>query len=76
MKIVEIAVKEAGGISALQQALVREGVKISSSALSQSMNHSKESLRLDVLVGIVKVAFKGNWKTAGKLLEEEFGLAK
>ena len=73
MKIIEEAVKRMDGASALQRALVREGVNISQSALSQAKNHSKQSLRLDVIVAIVKVAFKGDWRVAGRLLEEEFG---
>lgn len=76
MKIVDIAVESVGSISALQQELVRRGISVSQSAISQARSQSKESLRLDILVGIVEVAFGGDWEKAGKLLKEEFGSKK
>ena len=72
MKILDEAVVRAGSISALQKLLVRRGISVSPSALSQAKGKSKESLRLDILAGIVDVAFDGDWKLAGKLLSSEF----
>ncbi len=72
MKILEVAIDRAGSISELQKMLVRRGVNVSPSALSQAQSKSKESLRLDILAGIVEVAFGGDWKEAGKVLQSEF----
>lgn len=74
MLIIKHAVNELGGISALQRALVRNGSPVSESAIWQALNYGKSRIRLDLLVGIVETAFKGDWSVAGKLLEEEFVL--
>lgn len=74
MKILEAAIKKEGSISALHKALIRHGINVSQSALSQAKNHSKQSIRMDILVGLVEIAFDGDWKKAGKFLKDEFGI--
>ena len=73
MKFVATAIKRCGGTpNALQRELVRVGVNVSVEALRKAAGSGKESLRLDVLAGIVEVSFDGDWEAAGKLLRQEF----
>lgn len=72
VKLLEVALDKFKGPSGLQKALVRHGVDISVSALSQAKKQNIQSMRFDVLSAIVSLAFSGDWKAAGKVIDAEF----
>jgi hypothetical protein len=66
------AVKEVGSVPALHKELLRIGVDISDTALYNVMSGASKSLKPEIIVAIVHVAFAGDWKRAGKLLEADY----
>lgn len=71
VKILDEAIKRCGKVPTLQMELAAIGVKISTQALYSALKNS-ESLRFDVLCGLVRLVYNGDWSKAGKAIEEDF----
>lgn len=71
MKILEDAVKKFGGMSEVQAQLIKRGLRISHTALYNSIKGDVQKLRPDVLVALVELVYDGDWVKAGKALKSD-----
>lgn len=72
VKLLKDAETRVGSIPEVHRRLIKMGVEISVTALYNAASGESKSLKPNVIVALVHVAYDGDWKRGGKALETDY----